>query len=162
MIGMRRVSEAVHGILWGAVLFGACPTLASASQCRATVLHDVRAVEPSDMGGEAFETSLKKGEDFDGITQYFKDTRTGETALCAHGSSCFPTHVKVDGKRVEALRLENCNPVNPEKSEDEPHMLSYDLELDQWRAARVEKRMEYAEAKLDKIMRYPISANFCQ
>jgi hypothetical protein len=30
------------------------------------------------------------------------------TTFCSHGGYCYPTHVRVNGEKVEALRLVNC------------------------------------------------------
>ena len=34
--------------------------------------------------------------------------RMGMTTFCSHGGYCYPTHVRVNGQKMEALRLINC------------------------------------------------------
>ena len=70
--------------------------------CDASVLRDVAAVEdPS--------SKMKAGELWSDVTQYWRDSRTGEAKFCAHGGYCYPTHVRLKDQKVEAIRLNNCS-----------------------------------------------------
>jgi hypothetical protein len=73
----------------------------SADLCKAVALRDVAAVEAPD-------SVLARGSYDDAVTQYRVNKQTGMTTFCSHGGYCYPTHVRVNGKKVEALRLINC------------------------------------------------------
>ncbi len=82
------------------LLFGADGAQA-ADICKAVALRDVAAIDnPSSM--------LAKGEYDTAVTQYRVETATGNDSICSHGGYCYPVHVTIGGKRVEALRLTNC------------------------------------------------------
>ncbi len=53
-------------------------------------------------------SSILRGNYYGGVTQYRVNKQTGVAEFCAHGDGCFPTHVRVNGQKVEALRLINC------------------------------------------------------
>lgn len=73
----------------------------SADLCKAKALRDVAAIESPD-------SVLQRGEYDEAITQYRVNKHTGMTSFCSHGGYCYPTHVRINGKRIEALRLTNC------------------------------------------------------
>lgn len=73
----------------------------AADLCKAVALRDVAAVEsPDDI--------LPRGAYDDAITQYRVDKITGMTTFCSHGGYCYPTQVRINGEKVQALRLVNC------------------------------------------------------
>ena len=73
----------------------------SASLCKAIALRDVAAIEAPD-------SVLPRGSYDHAVTQYIVNKQTGMTTLCSHGGYCYPTHVRVNGQKVEAFRLTNC------------------------------------------------------
>jgi hypothetical protein len=73
----------------------------SADLCRALALRDVPAAETPD-------SILPRSNYDEAVTQYRVNKQTGMTTLCSHGGYCYPTHVRVNGQKVEALRLINC------------------------------------------------------
>jgi hypothetical protein len=73
----------------------------SADPCKAVALSDVAAAETPD-------SVLARGSYDDAVTQYRVNKQTGMTTFCSHGGYCYPTHVRVNGQKVEALRLINC------------------------------------------------------
>jgi hypothetical protein len=73
----------------------------AADLCRALALRDVAAVEAPD-------SILPRGSYDEAVTQYRVNRQTGMTTFCSHGGFCYPTHVRVNGQKVEALRLINC------------------------------------------------------
>lgn len=75
--------------------------------CRATVLHHVTALQTT-------EDALEPGETYETITQFWRNTKTGATWFCAHGSACYPATTQVEGREVSTFRLENCQVQNPE------------------------------------------------
>lgn len=82
------------------------PTGNQGGNCEATVLHRVAAIQD--------DTSfMEKGETYDSVTQYWRNTRTGASWFCAHGSYCYPEYVQDGGERVLAIKLTNCA-VQPE------------------------------------------------
>src|SRR3984893_17985666 len=93
----------------------------SADLCKAIVLKDLPAIEnPASM--------LARGDYDTAITQYQKDKFYGTTSFCSHGGYCYPTHVKVRGQTIEALRLLNCKvgtPISEDKNE-----IIYSVEVD--------------------------------
>jgi hypothetical protein len=73
----------------------------SADLCKAIALRDVAAIEAPD--------SVLPRDSYDyAVTQYRVNKQTGMTTFCSHGGYCYPTHVRVNGQKVEALRLVNC------------------------------------------------------
>src|SRR6516225_2450600 len=78
----------------------------SADLCKAIALRDVAAVEAPD-------SVLARGSYDDSVTQYRVNKQTGMTTFCSHGGYCYPTHVRVNGQKVEALRLVNCKIGSP-------------------------------------------------
>jgi hypothetical protein len=78
----------------------ALPALA-ADLCEAIALRDVAAVEAPD-------SVLSKGAHDTAITQFRVDKHTGMTTFCSHGGYCYPTHVHINGQKMESLRLLNC------------------------------------------------------
>jgi hypothetical protein len=73
----------------------------SADLCKAVALRDVAAVEDP-------ESVLARGSYDDAVTQYRVNKQTGMTTFCSHGGYCYPSHVQVNGQKVEALQLINC------------------------------------------------------
>lgn len=73
----------------------------SADLCKAIALRDVAAIESPD-------SVLQRGEYDEAVTQYRVNKHTGMTSFCSHGGYCYPSHVYVNGKKIEALRLTNC------------------------------------------------------
>ena len=82
------------------LLFGTTSGFAD-DVCEATALRDVAAIEsPSSI--------IRKGQLDTAITQFRVDKRNGDTSFCSHGGYCYPTHVKVGGDKLQALRMKNC------------------------------------------------------
>jgi len=73
----------------------------SADLCKAIALRDVAAVEAPD-------SILQRGAYDEAVTQYRVNKQTGMTTFCSHGGYCYPTHVRVNDEKIEALRLVNC------------------------------------------------------
>jgi hypothetical protein len=73
----------------------------AADICEAVALRDVAPIGDTKYG-------LKQGERDTAITQFNVDKKTGESSFCSHGGSCFPTHVDEGGRKVQVLRLTNC------------------------------------------------------
>ena len=69
--------------------------------CEATALRDVPALE-------APTAIIRKGQLDTAITQFRVDKRNGDTSFCSHGGYCYPTHAKVGGDKLQALRMKNC------------------------------------------------------
>jgi hypothetical protein len=76
---------------------------AGSGYCRAVALVRV----PYYMEGPDYH-ALDPGEIYDYITQYVVDKKTGVASFCSHGGGCYPQFISADGKKVEALRLQNC------------------------------------------------------
>lgn len=77
------------------------PAASSGGECSARVLRQVSALEDR-------ESTMPVGETYSSVTQFWRNTKTGDTWFCAHGDYCYPSHVVKDGQRVEAIRLTNC------------------------------------------------------
>jgi hypothetical protein len=60
------------------------------------------------VGVDAPSSILKPGEIDGAVTQYRVNKKTGIDVFCAHGGYCYPAHIVVNGRKVEALRLTNC------------------------------------------------------
>lgn len=83
------------------------------ARCDATILQSVKAIQSE-------SSTMKKGERWTDVTQFWRDSATGKSWFCGHGSYCYPATVIRSGKRVEAIRLSNCrirNVVSREGSE---------------------------------------------
>lgn len=95
----------------------------AADLCRAIALRDVPAI--------GNPTSILSRGGFDtAITGYYVNKKTGMASFCSHGGNCYPTHVTVGGRKVEALRLTNCKIGNPSPSPyDDPDEISYDVDV---------------------------------
>lgn len=77
------------------------PTGNQGGNCEAVVLHSVAAIQD--------ETSfMRPGETYELVTQYWRNTRTGASWFCAHGSYCYPEYVQDGDERVLAIKLTNC------------------------------------------------------
>jgi hypothetical protein len=72
---------------------------------------------------EAADSVIPRGSYDEAITQYRVNKQTGVTVFCSHGGYCYPTHVWINGQKVEALRLVNCQvgKKNYEDADDEFH-----------------------------------------
>jgi hypothetical protein len=71
---------------------------------------------------------LARGDYDTAITQYRVDKFYGTTSFCSHGGYCYPTHVRLRGQTIEALRLLYCKigrPVSEDKNE-----VIYSVEVD--------------------------------
>jgi hypothetical protein len=90
----------VKWIVVGILTIGIMPAQA-ADLCLAIALRDVAAIEAPDR-------MLPKGSYDGAISGMHVVKNTGVTEFCSHGGNCYPTHVKINGQRVEALRLTNC------------------------------------------------------
>jgi hypothetical protein len=88
-----------------------------ADLCKAIALRDVAAVEAPD-------TVLPRRAYDRAITQYVVEKGTGLTKFFSHGGYCFPTHVQINGKKIEALRLVNCR-VGTRKDQDRTEIIYY-------------------------------------
>ena len=88
-----------------AILLGGCGISGQAKAadlCKALALRDVAALHNP--------TSILPKGDFDtAITQYRVNRNTKVTCFCSHGGYCYPTHVFVNGQRVQALKMTNCS-----------------------------------------------------
>ncbi len=117
-IGIVRISVCVSA------LFLAAPSAAlqAADICGAVALRDVPAIEnPSSI--------LARGEHDTAITQYRVNKKTGLTSFCSHGGYCYPTHVFINGKKVEALRLTNCK-IGKRDPYNDPDETFYTIDVD--------------------------------
>ena len=85
------------------------------------MLHTVHAAEDP-------ATVMRPGEPFTAITQFVRDVHSGETRFCQHGGFCYPTHVMVAGRPVEALRLVNCK-VASRPMDSDADEITYGLSL---------------------------------
>lgn len=84
---------------------GSLTTAAGGNQektCNARVLHDVSPVGNPDY-------VMKKGTIWQDVTQFWRTKATGETKFCAHGDSCYPAQIVVDGQTTDAFKLLNCS-----------------------------------------------------
>lgn len=88
----------------------------SADLCKALALRDVAAIERPD-------SILERGDYDTGITQYRVNKQTGVTSFCSHGGYCYPTHVTIKGKKIEALQLTNCKIGKAYDADDEEETL---------------------------------------
>lgn len=70
--------------------------------CRAKVLHDVRAMNDA-------PSTMKAGEDWTDVTQFWANKETDDSYYCQHGGYCYPSHVEIGGKKVPAIKLLNCS-----------------------------------------------------
>jgi hypothetical protein len=96
--------------LLGMMIFMSITSAEAADLCQAIALRDVAAVESPD-------SVLPRGAYDTGVTQYRINKHTGMTSFCSHGGYCYPTHVIINGHKIEALRLTNCR-VGERNSED--------------------------------------------
>lgn len=106
----------------------------AADICRATVVHSVRANEEPN-------SILRPGSINTAIAQFTRDRRTGVTSYCSHGGYCYPTHVIVRGRRVEAQRLLNCSVdmAHPVRSGDKTiYALTVDRQRNSPQALRID------------------------
>jgi len=94
--GMRFI----RALAFTTLLFGTTKGFAD-DVCEATALRDVPAIE-------APSSIIKKGQLDTAITQFRVDKRNGDTSFCSHGGYCYPTHIKVGGDKLQALRMKNC------------------------------------------------------
>ncbi len=90
----------------------------SDKSCEADVLYEVASVEDS-------SSKMEAGTTFDYVTQFRRNKQTGETTFCQHGGYCYPTHVVIGGKKIEAIRLNNCSVGKQNYDDDED--VFYDL-----------------------------------
>lgn len=124
-----------------AIMIASAPGVAQAADiCKALALHDVPAVE--DPG-----SIIRKGEYDTSVTQYTVDKKTGTTAFCSHGGYCYPTHIVVGGKKVEALRLTNCK-INRSQHDDIGDEVIYGLDVIRSRVSLAELRRDDLENRL--------------
>ncbi len=98
----------------------AVPALAD-STCTMTALRDTAAVDNP-------RSIMSKGHVENAVSQFRVDNRTGDTSLCSHGGYCYPTHVMVNGKTVEAIRMTNCRP-NMSSGIKDANETVYDVEI---------------------------------
>lgn len=97
------------------------PCLASAADiCKAIALRDVAAMESP-------ESVIPRGSYDDAITQYRVNKQTGVSVFCSHGGYCYPTHVRINGQKVEALRLVNCQIGKQDYQDSEETFYSVDV-----------------------------------
>jgi hypothetical protein len=92
----------------------------AADICKALALRDVGALESP-------TSVLERGSYDDAITQYRINKRTGVDSFCSHGGYCYPAHVRIDGQKVEALRLVNCQVGKQDGQEDDEVIYSVDV-----------------------------------
>jgi len=92
----------------------------SAQLCKAIALRDVAAVG-------APNSALPRGSYDEAVGQYRVNKQTGMTTFCSQ-AGCYPTHVRVNGQKVEALRLINCK-IGSRNYEDKDEVY-YDIDVD--------------------------------
>ncbi len=120
-----------------------CPNDASSADlCRAVALRDVAAVEAPD-------SVLPRGNHDEAVTQYRVNKETGMTMFCSHGGYCYPTHVRVNGQKVEALRLVNCN-IGKRSYEDKKDIF-YSVDVDRSKNSPAMLRLDDLENKFLEI-----------
>jgi hypothetical protein len=97
------------------------PSVGSAADiCRAIAMRDVGALESP-------TSVLERGSYDDAITQYRINKRTGVDSFCSHGGYCYPVHVQINGQKVEALRLVNCQVGTQDGREDDEVIYSVEV-----------------------------------
>jgi hypothetical protein len=104
-----------------AVLIASAQASRAADICEAVALRDVPAIEDP-------TSILSRGQRDTAITQYRVNKKTGVATFCSHGGYCYPTHLTVDGKKVEALRLTNCK-VGKRMTDNDPDDIYYDVDV---------------------------------
>lgn len=93
-----------------------------ADLCKAVALRDVPAIESP-------ASIIPKGGIDAAITQYRVEKATGIASFCSHGGYCYPTHVFINGRKVEALRLTNCKIGKRDPFPDKEYTF-YDVDVD--------------------------------
>jgi hypothetical protein len=118
-----------------------CPVTAQAADiCRAIALRDVPALEsPSSI--------LAKGSFDTAITQYRVNKQTHEASFCSHGGYCYPTHIFVGARKIEALRLVNCR-VGKRSSYSDPDEIFYEIDVDRSKNSASTLRYDDLDNKL--------------
>jgi hypothetical protein len=110
----------------------------SADLCKALALRDVAAVEAPD-------SVLARGSYDGSVTQYRVNKQTGATTFCSHGGYCYPTHVRINGQKVEALRLINCK-IGERNYEDKDEVF-YSVDVVRSKNSRAELRLDDLDNK---------------
>jgi hypothetical protein len=113
-----------------------------ADLCKAVALRDVAAVEAPD-------SVLARGSYDEAVTQYRVNKLTGMATFCSHGGYCYPTHVRINGQKVEALRLVNCSIGEPyDESNDE---VFYSVDVVRSKNSAAELRLDDLDNKFLKM-----------
>lgn len=134
-----------------------CISSANAADiCKAIALRDVAALDNP-------RSIIPKGDYDTAITGLHMNKVSGETSFCSHGGYCYPTHVTVRKKTVEALRLTNCS-VDRSLSDDDGEEITYQMSVSrsavpvaQWRKDYLDNRflqMGLCSACADNVAQY--------
>lgn len=86
--------------------------------CKALVLHDVG-------NGDVADT-LKRGSYKEEITVYEVNKSTGVAQFCAWMGTCHPAQVNVNGKKVDAFKLVNCE-IDKNSAYEDKDTISYEV-----------------------------------
>lgn len=112
----------------------------AADVCEAKALLAVPAVEdPSFI--------LKPGEIDRAVTQYRVNKKTGNGVFCSHGGLCYPAHIIVNGREVEALRLTNCK-IGARDPYEDPDDVFYSLDVIRSAVPPVRLKMDDVDNRL--------------
>lgn len=117
----------------------------SADLCKAVALRDVAAVESPD-------SVLVRGSYDNAVTQYRVNKQSGMTTFCSHGGYCYPTHVRINRQKVEALRLTNCK-IGSRNYEDKDEVF-YSVDV-------VRSKNSEAELRLDDLNNKFLEMGLC-
>src|SRR5262249_12945164 len=124
-----------------AIIIGFSMATAQAEDiCKAIALRDIPSVDNPD-------AILKAGTYQKAVTQYRLDKKTGIASFCAHGGSCYPVFLTVDGKKTEALRLENCT-VEKKKDYEDDEEITYGIDVDRAKNSAADLRYDDLDNKL--------------
>ena len=117
-----------------------CGSSASAADiCKAIALRDVAALDNP-------RSIIPKGDYDTAITGLHMNKVSGETAFCSHGGYCYPTHVTVRSKTVEALRLTNCS-VDRSMSDDDGEEITYEMSVSRSAVPAAQWRKDYLDSR---------------
>jgi hypothetical protein len=111
----------------------------AADLCEAIALQDVAANEDP-------ASIIKRGDRDTAITGYQVDKKTGEGVFCSHGGYCYPTHVLVNGIKVEALKLTNC--VIGKSDYSDADEISYSVEVERSKVSPAELKQDDVDNRL--------------
>jgi hypothetical protein len=137
---MRNVRLIVLAVALAALCLTAAAPAGAEDICEAIALRDVPDIDnPANV--------LKRGERDTAITQYRVNKHSGLTSFCSHGGGCYPTHVVVDGQKIEALRLTNCK-IGKQDEWDDPDEVLYHVDVDRSKVSPALLKYEDVDNKL--------------